>query len=223
MQNYKVHFAGFRSVAGLRQTSVRNLSTRLPLARIQQLCIPAKGLSRTVRKLTRIHTSHYPCITRVKTYASPALYSNSRSNQLPGLPTRIQAQTQGNSGTTISTANMSSEKQKQDDGLEEAAQEMQSIGGGKSEPVSVFPFPNQIGAPCFDGTDVSDCINEWEFTTMEWTELNRIKRVPQYCEKIIDRYLRTSDTFTVATSWDDVKAALLLEFKEGPLDNTQTE
>lgn len=136
------------------------------------------------------------------------------------MPHASPTSTQGN--TSVTTISSGSGKEKEGDGQEEgSAREMQSIGGGKSGSVSVFPLPNQVGAPCFDGTDISDFINEWEFMTMDWTESNRIKRLPQYCEKIIGRYLRTLAPFIAGTSWEDFKQALLLEFKEDDSEQTR--
>ena len=56
--------------------------------------------------------------------------------------------------------------------------------------LTLFPLPHQMGAPFFDGKDVSDFILQWEDLTMDWLDGPWIKKVPLYCEKIIGKYVK---------------------------------
>jgi len=44
--------------------------------------------------------------------------------------------------------------------------------------ISLFPLPHQMGAPYFDGKDVTDFIVHWEDLTIDWTDSQRIKKSP---------------------------------------------
>ena len=59
---------------------------------------------------------------------------------------------------------------------------MRTTGGHKSSFVAFFALPSQMGALYFDGTDITDFINQWgrEYLTMDWTDLQKIRKVPGY-------------------------------------------
>ena len=83
-----------------------------------------------------------------------------------------------------------------------------------SSAISFFPLPHQMGAPYFDGKDVTDFIAHWEDLTIDWTDNQRIKKVPLYCEKLIGKYLKIFETYLTGNSWDDFGTVLVTEFKE---------
>jgi len=80
--------------------------------------------------------------------------------------------------------------------------------------LTLFPLPYQMGAPFFDGKDVSDFILQWEDLTMEWLDGPRIKKVPLYCEKIIGKYVKTLGTYIRGNNWEGFVAELKSEFKD---------
>jgi len=91
--------------------------------------------------------------------------------------------------------------------------------------ISLFPLPHQMGAPYFDGKDVIDFIAHWEDLTIDWTDSQRIKKVPLYCENLIGKYLKTFETYVTGTSWNEFRAALITKFKEDDMEqkkNTET-
>ena len=77
----------------------------------------------------------------------------------------------------------------------------------------LFPLPHQLGAPYFDGKDVTDFLIKWEDLTLDWSDNQRIKKIPLYSDKLIGRCLKTQPTYTVA-DWDEFKDVLLEEFKD---------
>lgn len=88
----------------------------------------------------------------------------------------------------------------------------------------LFPLPHQVGAPYFDGKDVTDFIIKWEDLTLDWSDDQRIKKIPLYSDKLIGRYLKTWPTYTGA-DWDEFKDSLLEEFREDDIEqqrNTET-
>jgi len=80
--------------------------------------------------------------------------------------------------------------------------------------LSLFPLPHQIGAPFFDGTDVSDFVVQWEDLTMDWTDGQRIKKVPLYCEKMIGKYIKTLESYIDENNWEEFMVELKAEFKD---------
>ena len=77
----------------------------------------------------------------------------------------------------------------------------------------LFPLPHQVGAPYFDGKDVTDFLIKWEDLTLDWSDDQRIKKIPLYSDKLIGRYLKTWPSYTGADC-DQFKDALLKEFKD---------
>jgi len=61
--------------------------------------------------------------------------------------------------------------------------------------LTLFPLPHQMGAPYFDGTDITDFVIQWEDLTMDWKDGLRIKKVPLYCEKMVGRYVKTLESY----------------------------
>ena len=55
----------------------------------------------------------------------------------------------------------------------------------------LFPLPDQVGAPYFDGKDVTDFLIKWEDLTLDWSDDRRIKKIPLYSDQLIGRYLKT--------------------------------
>ena len=91
--------------------------------------------------------------------------------------------------------------------------------------VSLFPLPHQLGAPYFDGIDITDFLVQWEDLTMDWTDSQWIKKVLLYCEKMIGKYIKTLDTYMAGESWDDFSVTPKPEFKEDDAEqmrNTET-
>ena len=76
-----------------------------------------------------------------------------------------------------------------------------------------FPLPHQVGAPYFDGKNVTDFLIKWGDLTLDWSEGKRIKRIPVHSDKLIGRYLKTRPSYTGA-DWDEFNDALLEEFKD---------
>ena len=77
----------------------------------------------------------------------------------------------------------------------------------------LFPLPHQVGAPYFDGKDVMDYVIKWEDLTLDWSDDQRIKKIPLYSDKLIGRYLKTWPSYT-GVDWDEFKDPLLEEFKD---------
>jgi len=75
-----------------------------------------------------------------------------------------------------------------------------------------------MGASYFNGKDVTDFIAHWEDLTIDWTDSQRIKKVPLYCERLICKYLKTFETYVTGTSWNEFQAALITEFKEDDME-----
>jgi len=80
--------------------------------------------------------------------------------------------------------------------------------------LTLFPLPHQMGAPFFDGKDVSDFILQWQDLTMDWLDGSRIKKVPLYCEKIIGKYVKTLGTYICDNNWEGFVVELKSEFKD---------
>ena len=55
----------------------------------------------------------------------------------------------------------------------------------------LFPLPQQVGAPYFDGKDVTDFLIKWEDLTLDWSDDQRIKKIPLHSDKLIGRCLKT--------------------------------
>ena len=76
----------------------------------------------------------------------------------------------------------------------------------------LFPLPQQVGAPYFHGKDVTDFLIKWGDFTLDWSDDQRIKKIPLYSDELIGRYLKTWPSYT-GRDWDEFKDALLEEFK----------
>ena len=77
----------------------------------------------------------------------------------------------------------------------------------------LFPLPYQVGAPYFNGRDVTDFLIKWEDLTLDWSDDQRIKKITLYSDKLIGCYLNTWPSYTGA-DWDEFKNTLLKEFKD---------
>ena len=62
----------------------------------------------------------------------------------------------------------------------------------------LVPLPHQVGAPYFDGKDVTDFLIKWEDLTLDWSDDYRIKKIPLYSNKLMGRYLKTWPSYTGA-------------------------
>jgi len=80
--------------------------------------------------------------------------------------------------------------------------------------LTLFPLSHQMGAPFFDGKDVSDFILQWEYLTIDWLNRPWIKKVPLYCEKIIGKYVKTLGTYIRGNNWEGFVAEFKSEFKD---------
>jgi len=87
--------------------------------------------------------------------------------------------------------------------------------------LSLFPLPHQMGAPYFDGTDVTDFIIQWADLTMDWADGLRIKKVPLYCEKMVGRYVKTLESYIDGNSWEDFAAELKAEYKDDDTEQNE--
>jgi len=80
--------------------------------------------------------------------------------------------------------------------------------------LTLFPLPHQMGAPYFDGTDVTDFVIQWEDLTMDWKDGLRIKKVPLYCEKMVGRYVKTLESYIKGDNWERFVKELKEKYKE---------
>jgi len=80
--------------------------------------------------------------------------------------------------------------------------------------LTLFPLPDQMGAPFFDGKNVSDFILQWRDLTMDWLDGPRITKAPLYCEKIIGKYVKTLATYICGNNWEGFVVELKSEFKD---------
>jgi len=91
--------------------------------------------------------------------------------------------------------------------------------------LSLFPLPHQLGAPYFDGINVTEFLARWEHLTMDWTDGQRIKKMPLYCKTTLGLYIKELDIYREGESWDDFTILLKSEFREddsGQMRNTET-
>ncbi|KAF8415942.1 hypothetical protein EV426DRAFT_709989 [Tirmania nivea] len=79
-------------------------------------------------------------------------------------------------------------------------------------PVAFYLLPGQPGAPYFDGTDALEFIVQWENLTSEWMDEQKVKRIIQYCERSIGKYLKTIRAYR-DTEWEEFKWQLLKDFQ----------
>ena len=82
-----------------------------------------------------------------------------------------------------------------------------------------MPLPGTNGAPYFQGQNVSDFLDRFDFMCEDYelSETDRIKRLPWYCEKTIGEYLRMLTEFN-DESWQEVKKVLRKEYEEQDVD-----
>jgi len=84
--------------------------------------------------------------------------------------------------------------------------------------LSLFPLPHQMGAPYFDGTDVTDFVIQWEDLTIDWTDGLKIKKVPLYCEKMVGKYVKTLESYIEGDSWQRFANELKTEYKDNDME-----
>jgi len=80
--------------------------------------------------------------------------------------------------------------------------------------LTLFPLYHQIGAPFFNGKNVSNFMLQWEDLTMDWLDGPYIKKVPLDCEKIIGKYIKTLGTYIHSNNWEGFVLKLKWEFKD---------
>jgi len=67
--------------------------------------------------------------------------------------------------------------------------------GAMTFALSLFPLPHQLGAPYFDGINVTEFLACWEDLTMDWTDRQRIKKMPLYYETTLGLYIIELDIY----------------------------
>ena len=75
-----------------------------------------------------------------------------------------------------------------------------------------------MGAPYFDGTDVTDFVIQWEDLTIDWTDGLKIKKVPLYCEKMVGKYVKTLESYIEGDSWQRFANELKTEYKDNDME-----
>jgi len=97
--------------------------------------------------------------------------------------------------------------------------------GAITSALSLFPLPHQLGAPYFDGINLTEFLARWEDPTMDWTDRQGSKKMPLYCETTLGLYIKELDIYGEGESWDDFNIVLKSEFREDDSDqmrNTET-
>jgi len=84
--------------------------------------------------------------------------------------------------------------------------------------LSLFPLPHQIGAPYFDGTDITDFVIYCEDLTMDWTDGLRIKKIPLCCEKMVGRYVKTLKSYIEGDSLERFINELKTQYKDDDME-----
>jgi len=182
----------------------------------------AATLSAT-HNLSATHSSAAAAARKAKTATTPNNRAAKRPSRPSRLITRTTATTVGKHETSHSYSLVDSTLRDIQGNVDQQAVMTQPTNVNSA--ISLFPLPYQMGAPYFDGKDVTDFIAHWEDLTIDWTDSQRIKKVPLYCEKLIGKYLKTFETYISGASWDEFRAALVTTFKEDDMEqkkNTET-
>jgi len=86
--------------------------------------------------------------------------------------------------------------------------------GAMTSALSLFPLPHQLGAPYFDGINVTEFLACWKYLTMDWTDGQCIKKMPLYCKTSLGLYIKELDIYREGESWNDFTIVLKSEFRE---------
>jgi hypothetical protein len=60
-----------------------------------------------------------------------------------------------------------------------------------------LPFSGQLGAPEFDGTDITRFVKEWDdiYEDYKIKTIKKTRRVPKYITKVIKEYVRAQEEY----------------------------
>jgi len=72
--------------------------------------------------------------------------------------------------------------------------------GAMTSALSLFPLPHQLGALYFDGINVTESLARWEDLTMDWTDRQRIKKMPLYYKTTLSLYIKELDIYRESES-----------------------
>lgn len=76
-----------------------------------------------------------------------------------------------------------------------------------------LPGPKTVGAPHFDGTNITDFLEEWEIFCQDHglSQLMQVQRMPQYCSLFIGEYIKTLEEY-IDRDWVKLCATLRKQY-----------
>jgi len=145
-------------------------------------------------------------------HREPSIFCHSCSSSQPHSPSDIQSL---KTTKKMSEQGQSSRQGKMAARAGETTTKIVPVqAGAMTSVLTLFPLPHQLGAPYFNGINVTESFACWEDLTMDWTDGQEIKKMPLYCDTTLGLYIKELDMYRKGESWDDFSIVLKSEFRE---------